>query len=191
MEDLSGGVSLASLSDSNALKASRLFRGDTRKACSSREHSSDTIEVRPTYNVANFDSSEDEQLSSAEIRVVHTYLPFYSFSAGGMSNSDEEAKALAHLDYWDERYSKSDSTGPTHESFRSYSDLKPFLTKHLFGPYAPHQRPEILHLGAGDSVVTWVVGGLNMMPLFSDLWVHLNRQYLGTCWPTDTKIRSA
>ena len=77
----------------------------------------------------------------------------YTFSTAQiMSFYDTEAEALARVEYWDERYAKSDGKGPTHEWFRSYSDLQPFLEKYLFEPFKPAQNPKILHLGAGDSV---------------------------------------
>lgn len=71
-----------------------------------------------------------------------------------MSKADKDAQALAHAEFWNERYDKSDGSGPTHEWFRSYSDLQPFLGKHLFETFPPAQSPRILHLGAGDSVRT-------------------------------------
>ena len=71
-----------------------------------------------------------------------------------MSRADKDAQALAHAEFWDERYTKSDGSGPTHEWFRSYSDLEPFLESHLFKTYPPARNPRILHLGAGDSVRT-------------------------------------
>ena len=69
-----------------------------------------------------------------------------------MPPQTEEADALARAQYWDERYGKSHGEGPTHEWFRSYKDLQPFLETHLFKPFEPSQNPKILHLGAGDSV---------------------------------------
>lgn len=68
-----------------------------------------------------------------------------------MAENDE---ALSHPEYWDERYSKSDGETPTHEWFRSFSDLGEFFQKVLF--QSPGRKPEdnplILHLGSGDSV---------------------------------------
>ena len=69
-----------------------------------------------------------------------------------MTTSQKEAKALGHPEYWDERYSRSDGEQPTHEWFKTYDDLQPFLEKHLFGFRNPQAHPRILHLGAGDSV---------------------------------------
>lgn len=69
-----------------------------------------------------------------------------------MVMSEEEISALKNPEYWDERYSKAEGDEPTHEWFRSYSDLEPFFTKHLFEKYSPAKDPTILHLGAGDSV---------------------------------------
>lgn len=67
--------------------------------------------------------------------------------------SEEEIEALKTPEYWDERYAKSDGKEPTHEWFRTYSDLEPFFQKHLFAKYDPAQCPKILHLGAGDSTI--------------------------------------
>lgn len=65
--------------------------------------------------------------------------------------TDEE---LSHSEYWDERYSKSDGAAPTHEWFRSFSDLEPFFQKNLFevDRLKPSDNLRILHLGSGDSV---------------------------------------
>ena len=74
-----------------------------------------------------------------------------------MVMSEEEISALKNPEYWDERYSKAEGDEPTHEWFRSYSDLKPFFTKHLFEKYNAAKDPLILHLGAGDSVGSFLV----------------------------------
>lgn len=69
-----------------------------------------------------------------------------------MSKTDEGA-ALGHASFWDERYSKAgDSTEPTHEWFRDFASLEPFFEKHLFTARKPDAKPQILHLGSGDSV---------------------------------------
>ncbi|GIZ42715.1 hypothetical protein CKM354_000597400 [Cercospora kikuchii] len=70
-----------------------------------------------------------------------------------MPSREEENEALARAEYWDARYAKSDGKHATHEWFRSYSDLQPFLEEHLFDPFPASQEPKILHLGAGDSTV--------------------------------------
>lgn len=61
---------------------------------------------------------------------------------------------LGHSWYWDDHYSKTDGEKPTHEWFRSFADLEPFLQKFLLD--SPGRRPDdnplILHLGSGDSV---------------------------------------
>ena len=66
--------------------------------------------------------------------------------------SDEEGKALATPEFWNSRYNQADGENPTHEWFRSFSALKPFLQKHLFEQRSPETRPRIVHLGSGDSV---------------------------------------
>jgi len=71
-----------------------------------------------------------------------------------MAGSEGKAEdALAYSEYWDSRYSKSDGNQPTHEWFKSYDDLEPFFSRHLFQHRNPLQNPKILHLGAGDSTV--------------------------------------
>ncbi|CAK7242414.1 MAG: hypothetical protein STHCBS139747_003905 [Sporothrix thermara] len=85
-------------------------------------------------------------------------------------------EVLSHAEFWDGRYAEAkagststdnaaDSTttspsavapaAPTHEWFRTYSDLEPFLKKVLFGRPGcrPADNPRILHLGCGDSVI--------------------------------------
>ncbi|PNY23945.1 Uncharacterized protein TCAP_06115 [Tolypocladium capitatum] len=66
---------------------------------------------------------------------------------------EEELKRLAHPDYWDERYAGSESEKPTHEWFRTYTDLLPFLEPKLFQWRGPETDPRILHLGSGDSTI--------------------------------------
>ncbi|CAK7275232.1 hypothetical protein SEPCBS57363_006575 [Sporothrix epigloea] len=83
-------------------------------------------------------------------------------------------KVLSHAEFWDGRYAEAkwssgtngngikahsslsiETAAPTHEWFRTYSDLEPFLRKVLFDcpSYRPVDNPRILHLGCGDSVV--------------------------------------
>ncbi|KAH9845219.1 Endothelin-converting enzyme 2 [Teratosphaeria destructans] len=68
-----------------------------------------------------------------------------------MSSEDEAGHALGRAAFWDERYARSDGAAPTHEWFRTFKDLQPFLERHLFQSFRPAQDPRILHLGAGDS----------------------------------------
>ncbi|KAK0278437.1 hypothetical protein LTR35_009176 [Friedmanniomyces endolithicus] len=70
-----------------------------------------------------------------------------------MVGREKEAAELAMPAYWDERYSQSDGVQPTHEWFKSYDQLQPFLKNHLFNVRIPQDQPTILHLGAGDSDV--------------------------------------
>ncbi|KAK0287550.1 hypothetical protein LTR91_003004 [Friedmanniomyces endolithicus] len=70
-----------------------------------------------------------------------------------MGSREAEAEALATPEYWDERYSRSDGEHPTHEWFKTYDQLHPFLTNLLFNVRRPQDQPTILHLGAGDSDV--------------------------------------
>lgn len=66
----------------------------------------------------------------------------------------EEDRALVYSGYWDDHYSKSEGEEPTHEWFRSFVDLQPFLQTHLFESQGlkPQDNPLILHIGSGDSV---------------------------------------
>lgn len=69
-----------------------------------------------------------------------------------MASPTDEAEALAQPEYWNDRYSKSEGSNPTHEWFRSYRDLQPFFARHLFENFKAQDDPKILHLGSGDSV---------------------------------------
>ncbi|KAK0610888.1 S-adenosyl-L-methionine-dependent methyltransferase [Immersiella caudata] len=62
---------------------------------------------------------------------------------------------LSHASYWDEYYSQSDGSAPTHEWYRSFSTLEPFFAANLFeaSGFAPADDPLILHLGSGDSTI--------------------------------------
>ncbi|CAK7269381.1 hypothetical protein SEPCBS119000_003539 [Sporothrix epigloea] len=87
------------------------------------------------------------------------------------SHDDE---ILSHAEFWNGRYaeikkissyenngtevdtsSPTEFDGPTHEWFRTYRDLEPFLQKTLFERPGcrPADNPRILHLGCGDSIV--------------------------------------
>ena len=70
-----------------------------------------------------------------------------------MPSSSEEAQALGHAEFWDERYAKADSDKPTHEWFRAFDELEPFFKKHLFDKERDEgKNAKILHLGSGDSI---------------------------------------
>jgi hypothetical protein len=70
---------------------------------------------------------------------------------------DKELEELAHPEYWDKRYTSEQKTGPdgtqqtleSYEWFRTFENLRPFLTKHL---PAPSMGCHVLHLGCGNSV---------------------------------------
>ncbi|KAK0736324.1 S-adenosyl-L-methionine-dependent methyltransferase [Apiosordaria backusii] len=64
-------------------------------------------------------------------------------------------RALSSASYWDERYSQSDGSAPTHEWFRSFSALGPFFASNLLDSpgFTPADDPFILHLGSGDSAI--------------------------------------
>lgn len=67
--------------------------------------------------------------------------------------NSKKVEALATPEYWNERYSTAKDDDPTHEWFRTFGDLQPFLQKHMIDPHPPGVDPRILHLGAGDSTV--------------------------------------
>jgi hypothetical protein len=68
-------------------------------------------------------------------------------------SSLEEAQALGHSEFWDQRYSKADGDKPTHEWFRAFDALEPFFEKYLFKARGTEGKDgKILHLGSGDSV---------------------------------------
>jgi len=60
--------------------------------------------------------------------------------------------ALSTSEYWDLRYAQADGENATHEWFRSFSTLLPFLQSNLFDVRPVDQKPKILHFGSGDSV---------------------------------------
>ncbi|KAL1893552.1 hypothetical protein Sste5346_006382 [Sporothrix stenoceras] len=86
-------------------------------------------------------------------------------------------EVLSHAEFWDGRYAvavtggegegnednkdnnsaevKPATDAPTHEWFRSYKDLEPFLAKTLFDRpgWRAVDSPSVLHLGCGDSVI--------------------------------------
>lgn len=65
-----------------------------------------------------------------------------------------EDDQLSYASYWDARYQQSDGSAPTHEWFRSFSDLEPYFERNLLTApgCTPADNPFILHLGSGDSV---------------------------------------
>ncbi|KAL7908230.1 hypothetical protein GGI35DRAFT_453654 [Trichoderma velutinum] len=68
--------------------------------------------------------------------------------------SVDEEQVLAYSNYWDSGYSKSNGEAPTHEWYRSFSELETFFQDNMFGlpRYKAETNPKILHLGSGDSV---------------------------------------
>ena len=59
-------------------------------------------------------------------------------------------KELGFPEYWNRRYESVSSGGESsHEWFRTFEKLRPFLEKELPDPSV---GPRILHLGCGDSV---------------------------------------
>lgn len=66
--------------------------------------------------------------------------------------ADSEIKRLVLAEYWNERYATVDPDQQLHEWFRTFIELEPFFTRHLFQTRPPETEPTILHLGSGDSV---------------------------------------
>ena len=68
-----------------------------------------------------------------------------------MATKDD--RVLSGSEYWDNRYSSSNDA-QTHEWFRSFVDLEPFLQEQLFGisGLTVDNDPVVLHLGSGESV---------------------------------------
>lgn len=66
----------------------------------------------------------------------------------------EEDKQLLHPEYWNDHYAAWNSETPTHEWFRSFTDLESFFQRNLFEApgLTAEDDPKILHLGSGDSV---------------------------------------
>ena len=118
------------------------------------------------------------------------------------ATNDQE---LSHAKYWDERYSQSDGSVPTHEWFRSFSTLEPFFASNLIDSegFTPQDEPFILHLGSGDSVceVHFTSLGALMIYIYMHIYVrseltpgylfHAPRRSLLSLLPGDTDVSSA
>ncbi|KAL9092160.1 MAG: hypothetical protein Q9165_004593 [Trypethelium subeluteriae] len=72
----------------------------------------------------------------------------------------EDAERLSHPEVWNERYSKSDGEHPTHEWFKSFDALRPFLARNFLETRKPDEDPRILHLGSGDSTLPYDLASL-------------------------------
>jgi hypothetical protein len=92
--------------------------------------------------------------SQTSVEIIHpthssyrhpVLMPKYIYNMG----RDEDLKELAHPRYWDERYS-SERQSDSHEWFRSFEQLRPFLEHYL---PSPSSGCHILHLGCGSSVI--------------------------------------
>ncbi|KAF2668394.1 hypothetical protein BT63DRAFT_456034 [Microthyrium microscopicum] len=74
-----------------------------------------------------------------------------------MAEPPSEAEELTFASFWDKRYqdggADTSNTQPTHEWFRGFESLKPWLSKYLFDARPAETAPLILHLGCGDSTV--------------------------------------
>lgn len=74
-----------------------------------------------------------------------------------------EDQQLGLSEYWDSRYATSNNNDPTHEWFRSFSQVLPFLQKNLLKQpgRTAQDDPRILHLGSGDSVSRLIIETLS------------------------------
>lgn len=63
-----------------------------------------------------------------------------------------EARKLRHSSYWDCEYSLCAIDSSSHEWFRSFEDLWPWMAKYIINRLPSEADPQILHLGCGDSV---------------------------------------
>ena len=63
---------------------------------------------------------------------------------------------IATAEYWDTRYSST--TESTYDWFKTYDNLKPFLSRHLPAPKDERGvNVRLLHLGCGNSVSSVMV----------------------------------
>ncbi|KAK0712741.1 hypothetical protein B0T26DRAFT_873075 [Lasiosphaeria miniovina] len=72
-----------------------------------------------------------------------------------MAAAPNNDQVLSQASFWDERYSESDGSAPTHEWYLTFPALEAFFGAHLFGVpgLGPPDDLLILHLGSGDSTV--------------------------------------
>lgn len=92
--------------------------------------------------------------------------------------SDQDIERLAHPEFWDERYATAEDSAPTHEWFRTFAELLPFLQPKLFNARPPATNPKILHLGSGDSVRLPWCSTFSILVLLWCLSAGQERQYL-------------
>ncbi|RFN53271.1 endothelin-converting enzyme 2 [Fusarium flagelliforme] len=104
----------------------------------------------------------------------------------------EEDQQLSNSEYWDSRYVTSNGDDPTHEWFRSFDHLLPFLSKNLLEQpgRTAQDNPKILHLGSGDSVVPAELAGrgykdqlcVDFSPVVVDLMTERHKDIPGIEW---------
>ncbi|KAL7758835.1 hypothetical protein ACKLNR_011262 [Fusarium oxysporum f. sp. zingiberi] len=103
-----------------------------------------------------------------------------------------EDQQLGLSEYWDSRYATSNNNEPTHEWFRSFSQVFPFLQKNLLeqpGRMA-QDNPRILHLGSGDSVVPAELAErgyqkqlcVDFSPVVVDMMTERHKEITGIEW---------
>ncbi|KAG8668148.1 hypothetical protein FPOAC1_007521 [Fusarium poae] len=104
----------------------------------------------------------------------------------------EEDQQLSNSEYWDSRYVTSNGDDPTHEWFRSFEHLLPFLGKNLLEQpgRTAQDNPKILHLGSGDSVVPAELAGrgyqnqlcVDFSPVVVDMMTDRHKDIAGIEW---------
>ncbi|KAH7151164.1 S-adenosyl-L-methionine-dependent methyltransferase [Fusarium sp. MPI-SDFR-AT-0072] len=103
-----------------------------------------------------------------------------------------EDQQLGLSEYWDSRYAMSNNNDPTHEWFRSFSQVLPFLQKNLLEQpgRTAQDNPKILHLGSGDSVVPAELAErgyqkqlcVDFSPVVVDMMTERHKEITGIEW---------
>ncbi|KAH7194538.1 S-adenosyl-L-methionine-dependent methyltransferase [Fusarium oxysporum] len=103
-----------------------------------------------------------------------------------------EDQQLGLSEYWDSRYATSNNNEPTHEWFRSFSQVLPFLQKNLLEQpgRTAQDNPRILHLGSGDSVVPAELAErgyqkqlcVDFSPVVVDMMTERHKEITGIEW---------
>ncbi|CEF86947.1 hypothetical protein FGSG_11344 [Fusarium graminearum PH-1] len=104
----------------------------------------------------------------------------------------KEDQQLSNSEYWDSRYVNSNGDDPTHEWFRSFEHLQPFLGKNLLEQpgRTAQDNPKVLHLGSGDSVVPAELAGrgykdqlcVDFSPVVVELMTERHKDIPGIEW---------
>lgn len=65
-----------------------------------------------------------------------------------------EAGKLGSSSYWNSEYSICAIEASSHEWFRTFEEIWPWMAKYIINRLPPELNPRLLHLGCGDSVRT-------------------------------------